>query len=92
MSFPSFIAGPFFMAVGFAFCAVLVVGTKFIIIYVIDKIKEKFFPPKQEEEETPTVQKLSVRRRKPKPKNDTPVKSITVNTDDIDRIYFKKSS
>jgi hypothetical protein len=94
MPFPSYIAGPFFMALGFSFCAIIVVGTKFVIIYVLDKIKEKFFSKKEElednDEEKATVKKLSVRHRKPK--TATPVKSITVNTDDIDRIYFKKSS
>ena len=94
MPFPSYIAGPFFMALGFALCTILVVGTKVVIVYIIDKIKEKFFPPTEEVEEVDKatkVKKLSVRHRKPK-NPDVPVKSITVSTDDIDRIYFKKSS
>ena len=42
MQFPSYIAGPFFMAVGFILSAVIVVGVKSVILFVREKLKEKF--------------------------------------------------
>ncbi len=86
MNFPSYIAGPFFMALGFLLCSVLVVGTKSVLIFIKDKIKQKFSRDKGET--PPITQKLSV-RKKPKKQD---AKSISLNTEDIDRIYFRKSS
>ncbi len=86
MNFPSYIAGPFFMALGFLLCSVLVVGTKSVIFFIKEKIKQKFYPTAKNE--TPKVKTLSSKKRN-KPSEQ---KSISLNTEDIDRIYFRKSS
>ena len=86
MNFPSYIAGPFFLALGFVICSVLVVGTKSVIFYIKEKIKQKISTTTQEE--SPKIKTLSSRKRN-KP---TEQKSISLNTEDIDRIYFRKSS
>ncbi len=86
MNFPSYIAGPFFMALGFLLCSVLVVGTKSVMFFIKEKIKQKFSPSTQGN--APKVKTLSSRKRN-KPNEQ---KSISLNTEDIDRIYFRKSS
>lgn len=86
MNFPSYIAGPFFLALGFLLCSVLVVGTKSVIFFIKEKIKQKIYPTAKNE--TPKIKTLSSKKRN-KPSGQ---KSISLNTEDIDRIYFRKSS
>ena len=84
MSFPSYILGPFFMVLGFFLCALIVVGTKSVIIFIKEVIKQKLSPAK-----TRNIKEKTIVRKKVKPQK---VNSISLNTDDIDRIYFRKSS
>ncbi len=68
------------MLIGFILCLVIVVGFKVLFIAIIDKLKPKVqaLPPK----------KQTKRKTLPKQK----LKSIELNAEDIDRIYFRKSS
>ncbi len=86
MQFPSFVAGPIFMAIGFILCAVIVIGVKGVILFIKEKINEKL-SNKSSFSEPSAPQKAKRKRTKP-----SSAKSISLNTDDIDRIYFKKSS
>ena len=81
MVLPSYVLGPFYLILGFILCLIIVVGIKSIFIFIKDKIKSKFFNKSSEK-----VKEF------PKEKNPKPQKSVYLNTEDIDRIYFKKSS
>ena len=80
MVFPTYITGPFFMVLGFIFCLIMVAGIKCVILFIKEKIKLKF--PTNNQKIIPLEEK----------KKQKPQKSVYLNTDDIDRIYFKKSS
>ncbi len=84
MQIPSFIAGPLFMVIGLFLCIVLVTGTKAFYIFIKDRLKA----PTLESQEPPRKSK-NYKRKKPVT---FPNNKIELNTDEIDRIYFRKSS
>ncbi len=84
MHIPSYVSGPIFLVLAFLICAVVVVGTKSVVLFIKESIQEKLSPQKsvQPAPKKPTLKKSKYEQ----------VKSIAINTEDIDRIYFRKSS
>lgn len=80
MLLSSFIYGPIFLILGFSLCAVLVVGIKSLTYFFRDKLKSKISPNILHDEV------------KKKPSNKAKRSTIEINTDQVDKIYFKKSS
>ncbi|MBQ7339768.1 MAG: hypothetical protein IJW43_02805 [Clostridia bacterium] len=79
MLLSSYIYGPIFLALGFLFCLVVVVGIKSVIFFIKSKLKEKFSPPKKEMD----------KKEKSAPKKS---RTLEINAQDVDKIYFRKSS
>ena len=79
----SAVFGPLFLVLLFVFCALLVIGAK--VVYLAIK---KYF-------EKPVAVSKPPKKRKArtiKPKSTSPVRSIEINPDEIDKIYVKKVS
>ena len=73
----SFILGPLVLLALYALCFFLVVGAKVSILF----FRNKLSPPK---EEPPHVVKPKKQRKT--------IKTIEIDSNTVDRIYFKKSS
>jgi Flp pilus assembly protein protease CpaA len=82
MVIPSYILGPFYIVLAFILCLVFVVGVKVLIIFIKEQIKAKLSKNKE-----PIVKEFPEKKKKTNRE-----KSVYLNTEDIDRIYFKKSS
>ena len=82
MVIPSYILGPFYIILAYILCLILVVGVKSLIIFIKEQIKIKFSKNTE-----PIVKQFPEKKKKPNRE-----KSVYLNTEDIDRIYFKKSS
>lgn len=61
----------------FSLCAILVLGVKSLYLF----IKQKFFP-------SPVI----IEPVKPPRKKRKPLRTIEINPDEVDRVYFKKIS
>lgn len=79
MLLSSYIYGPIFLALGFILCLVIVVGIKSVIFFIKAKLKEKFSPPKVEIDKKPKTQTKKG-------------KTLEINAQDVEKIYFRKSS
>ncbi len=84
MLLPSYVLGPIFLILGFIFSLVTVVGAKVIIFSVNEKLKNRF----NKQNVILDIPKSSPK----KPRRHKTAKSIELNTDEIDRIYFRKIS
>ncbi|MBQ3046644.1 MAG: hypothetical protein IJD54_01200 [Clostridia bacterium] len=83
-AFLAFLNGFLYTATLFLLCLVLVVGTKSVLVLIKSKLSKHEEVPKEKPSPNPKPQKSA-------PKSTKPVRSIEINTDDVDRIYFKKS-
>lgn len=72
----SFLLGPFFICFFFFSCLIVVAGVKYLFLWFFDSKKP-----------TPKPAKKPIAHKKP-----TTVKSIEINPEEIDKIFFKKSS
>lgn len=78
MSSYSYVYGPLFLILGFLICIIVVVGVKSFYYYV----KDNFF----------TVKNIKSEKPKQPSHKKKPARSIEFNADEIDKIYFRKSS
>jgi hypothetical protein len=74
----SFLSGFLCTAILFLLCGVVVVGTKSFLVY----LKNYFDKPQQQVKPTPPIKKERPKRNK----------SIEIDADKVDKIFFKKSS
>ena len=77
----SYILGPFYLCLLFFICVVIVVGVKVTLLIIKEKLKPK--PIKATPAETPRKKPSSTRK---------PKSVLEINADDVDKIYFRKSS
>lgn len=84
LSIPSYVAGPFFLIILFALCALAVIGAE----TALRAIKKKFAKPEPKPEPPKTPRPRRARTATVKPKA---VRSIEINPEEIDRIYVKKT-
>ncbi len=78
----SAILGFTFLVCFFIISLFTVVGVKFIIISIKKKFNSIFLPKVSEEVKAPP----------PKKRKRAKYKTISINPDEVDRVYFKKSS
>ena len=78
---PSFLSGLAFLVVFFFISLFLVVGIKVVFLHLENKLIKRNRPKKQ----TATT-------KKPPKKQQNVVKSIEINPEEVDKIYFKKIS
>ena len=84
-AFLSFLNGFIYTALLFFLCLIFTVGTKWL--YIV--IKARFFTKRPAPPEIESKKETKPPEKKPTKK---PVRTIEINTDDVDKIYFKKSS
>lgn len=80
LSSPNAFLGIFFIILFFLSCLFLVAGIKLFYVCFLQKYFSKFLKAKKT--------KPILKKEKPKPK----ARTIEINTEGIDKIYFKKSS
>jgi hypothetical protein len=88
-AFNSFLNGFIYTALLFLFCLSFIVGVKWLFL----SLKTRFFI-KREPKEQPKPQE-NTNQQTPKEQPSKPKKTartIEINTDGVDKIYFKKSS
>lgn len=80
--FSSFLTGLFFTALLFSICVIIVVGIKAVYNFIVSILPERksVEPPKEQAPQSPKEQPPKKSR------------SIEINADEIDKIFFKKSS
>lgn len=88
-AFLSFINGFIYTALAFLLCLVFTIGFKWLYLYIKSHLKVKNVNKVQQEQEKPPQKKPKPDFQKPAKK---PLRTIEINTDDVDKIYFKKSS
>lgn len=85
-AFLSFINGFIYTALLFILCLVFTIGTKWLFLSIKARLIIK--AKKEQPKPNPKPQKQS-EHSKPDKK---PLRTIEINTDDVEKIYFKKSS
>ncbi len=85
----SFFLGILIITLLFFICAFLTLGAKITYYYIISNLKEKkkIAPSKVEQPPASNTQ-----AKKPRKRTYKPIRSIEINPEEVDRVYFKKSS
>ncbi len=90
-TFFSFLTGLFYTLLLFCLCLFTVFGVKTVFIFMHDKL----FPKNSSQKLSAHAEQTPRRKRgykKPATKKVSPVRSIEINPEEIDRIYVKKIS
>lgn len=87
-AFNSFLNGFIYTALLFLLCLIFTVGAKWLLLSLKSRFFKKCKPQENEVQEKPKPQAQKAPSDKPKKVSRT----IEINTDGVDKIYFKKSS